>query len=643
VKRIFAFFLFIMWTLFVAKGYWQHHPEYVSVFGHVLEALPYIGLLLFFLLICLLFGSKVLSSLKLSPNFSERLIFSVGIGMVLFVYIGFLMGALRLLYKHILLSISLLIMIFCIREAKCLIWQKAKKKREADGMLWPFVVVILLISLLSVFTPRISWDGATYHLYAPRVYIENRGFCLISRNICSNMPFNIEMLYMLALLAKDYILAKLIHFAFSVLLIFAISSFCSRFLSARCASLSCLVFVTNPVVTFEMSICYIDIALAFYSFCALYSFILWTELKEKRWLWVSAIFCGTALGVKYTAFFFLLVLAIGIGVELVFVQRERMVRMVKDVAIFSAISLTLLSPWLIKNIILVKNPVYPLLYNIFGGVEWCREFSVGWKNFFYSIGMGRELLDYLLLPFRMVVMGNMGHSRFDGTVNPLYLIFVPLLPFCKLNKVILYLLGYSLLFLCFWALTTQQMRFFIPALPALSMMTAHSIDGLSKVAKKDWAWYVLLVFVIAVSAFCELPHAKKVLKDDLSVLLGTESKDAYLTRTHQPYAMFCYINRELPEDSKLLFIWENRGFFCKRDYISDTLFEVSWIMKAAREGGVDGFKNLLTEMGITHILVNCGLQSLFCRERGMEVVEQFLAKYCRKLYSKHYLELYEIR
>ena len=47
--------------------------------------------------------------------------------------------------------------------------------------------------------------------------------------------------------------------------------------------------------------------------------------------------------------------------------------------VFTAGVLLTIGPWLLKNLAETGNPVYPLLYSVFGGRDWDAELNAKWK------------------------------------------------------------------------------------------------------------------------------------------------------------------------------------------------------------------------------------------------------------------------
>lgn len=268
----------------------------------------------------------------------------------------------------------------------------------------------------------------------------------------------------------------------------------------------------------------------------------------------------------------------------------------------------------------------------------------------YSMGMGRGLLDYFKLPWNISIYGKEGAIFFDGTLNPLPLIFIPFLLFLpNISRIIIYFLGFSLIFFIIWAsglICPQKLRFMMPILPLITLITAYSIENLvlcGKYLKKFYQSIYLVIFIILLSIIIPYTHN---LADNLRVVVGLESKDEYISRNCSSYETFQYINKNLPKSAKLLFLRENRGYFCDRPYIGCSFYEVSQKVKMIRKSQTaEGLLKKLKEEKITHILLNKNLLFLFPynEERELKIIEEFLGRYTELEYSKNNVDLFKIR
>lgn len=660
---------FIIWLGLVAFNYYKYHLSLYQTLAGLMEILSVFSFLGLILVTAFLGGHTFLNLFKIDIKGLEKFLFSIGLGFGVLIYSTFFLGASGLLYTQAIFGVMFAIILLSLKDLKRLIPSKQKKKplptkgknyslkvtppaAVAPPALDTSLIVILGLTILGVListlTPNVSWDCAVYHLNVPKIYLQEHRFIPIPHIVASNMPFNIEMLYTIALSIKNPVIAKLIHFTFGILTLFCIYSFCKRYFSPQVGLWSAVIFYLNPVTLFVANISYIDLAVTFYFFLAWYGFFLWSDTANQdsnkgRWLILMAIFCGIMMGAKYTAVFGTFVLGIGILIKLYFLERANFLKISKKILLFVGISSIFVVPWFIKNYLFTGNPIYPAAYNLFGGLNWDKELADQFAKWQLNTKGGKEILSYLLLPWQMTVHGNYG-LVFDGILSPLYLIFIPFLIFLKeKNKVIIYLLCYSLSFFILWALSIQILRYLLPILPMWSIIVSFIIDGLSRQGKihRIVIWTPTLLILLSI----QLPHLFQYSTEVLTAA-GLETKDSYLSRTFQPYKVFKYINEKLDKKAKLLFLWENRGFYCEREYLADSFFQASHILKMIRKcGSADALLEELKKRGITHILINKQLVALFYTQKGGEIkiIEEFIGRYCNFVYAENDVDLYEIK
>lgn len=472
--------------------------------------------------------------------------------------------------------------------------------------------VLLAPVLLLALTPTVSWDASTYHLTLPRLYLEHKGFRPVELNVYSHWPLGVELLYAAALALRGVVTAKLVHFGFGMLVLWQLVVACRCFLPAeqrrRAAVLAVLAFLANGVVLFELRVAYVDLAHAFYFTSALLFLLLWLEGVSaenggggtaRRALLSAGIAMGLAAGTKLSGI-------AGVGM-LTLVALPTLIRhrrtWVGFAGFFLLPSFALWLPWPIRSALGTGNPVYPLLHEIFGGPDWgprLAEQLSGWQR---SIGMGRESLDYLLLPWRVVMEGGRGYEHFDGTLSPLWLLMLPgALWAARHHALVRRALAAGGLYCVFWAATSQQMRLLIPALPALALAVGagHAVllGRLSPRIGRSLAAALLAVSLLAVG--WRVPWQAGVAAGGR--LLGS-SGDVMATAVPP---VFEYVDAELPADARLLFLATNQGFFCHREYLADSFFEASQVAHWLAPAGEDprALHRMLVERRITHLLLD---------------------------------------
>ena len=122
----------------------------------------------------------------------------------------------------------------------------------------------------------------------------------------------------------------------------------------------------------------------------------------------------------------------------------------------------LAAPWLLKSYIYTGDPLYPVLWKYFGGIEWSDALSEQFWTWQNSIGMGHTPRDYLLLPVRIFLNGGGGYENFGARMSKTWVVFLPLtivfMPWVPVAR--RFLLPAALYFII-WAVSSQQSRFLI--------------------------------------------------------------------------------------------------------------------------------------------------------------------------------------
>lgn len=474
--------------------------------------------------------------------------------------------------------------------------------------------VLAPLAVLSLI-PTVSWDASAYHLTVPRLFLEHGGFRPVELNVYSNWPLGTEMLFALAMLVQDYVLAKLVHFAFGVGVLYAMwvglretpDSDLSPSQRQLAGLLAMVFFLANGVVLFEMRVAYVDLAHGFYLTAAFLFLRLWRQAPENRaGLLAAGLCCGLMAATKLNGFVGIAALGWLLAPGFNALRRLRgWATASRHLALYFAAPVALLwGPWLVKSAWFTGNPVYPLLHGIFGGPDWSPELARQLSQWQQGIGMGREPLDFLLLPWRLVVHGGNGYAHFDGELGLFWLAVLPLALWASRRAIALRpLLLVAVTYGALWAMTSQQMRLLIPALPLLAMAGGHAVvaactghgarhpKGLSAVLAGVALGGLLLAHYPLLGN--SLGAAQRML-----VMPASD-----MVKTAQP-PIFSDVDA-LPRDAKLLMLNTNQGFFCRREMLADSFFEASQISHwLAPEPSPRDVHGSLRQRQVSHVLLD---------------------------------------
>lgn len=560
--------------------------------------------------LCFIFSGIGLLIRKTIPaTFSspgETLFFSFGIGTAVTGYAVFILASVHLLYPSALYALLALLLTAAVAG-----WRHAgislslndlRPRGIVESVAATLLALLLAAALILALTPETGRDALIYHLGAPKLFLQRHGFFFIPGNPLAHGPFHTEMLFLLALFLKGDILAKLVNFAFFLAVLLTIRQFALTRMGRNAYPYLCmLIFATIPSVFIEAHTAYIDLAVTFSTLCALYAFLAWHDRKEHGWLLLCALFTGIALASKFTT---LIIPFIGcLGVLLGHRDDEKSGPVFRDLSLYLLVTLLFGAPHYIKNWLLTGNPFYPFLYGIFGGRGWEPEQARLFDGMVLNIGMGRRAIDYLLLPWNLSVHAQLDTMLFDGVIGPLFLVALPFLAGVrKLPAATRFVMVYCLLLFLFWASASQQIRFLIPILPLLALLTGEVLTYYR-------GQKIAALILTAAVAGCLIFNANLDIRNftryrPTGVVLGLESRDAYLERNLSPYRMYRFVSTELPPDARVYLIYmKNWTFLCNRECYSDYMFEHYTLQKVlAGSATPEEVYRKIKGMGFTHVM-----------------------------------------
>ena len=464
--------------------------------------------------------------------------------------------------------------------------------------------VVLLALLFESLMPYVGWDASVAHLTLPKLYLANGGFRRVPFNVYSYWPLNIQLLYAFAMLIHDYVVAKLLHLMFLVLCVVVSYRLASKHASQAGASFAAVLLLANPVVLDEARFAYIDLGFAFF-FLTAFAFAL-EHLETRRTvpLMLAGICCGVVAGTKILG-----AVAAPCIAGLVVVSRAtpfrvaELRRAVRDVSLYVALPAFLLAlPWYLRSYWYTGNPLYPLFYAWFGGPEWSTSLTQRFFRWQQSIGMGRQVVDYLLLPFRVVVDGGDDYRHFGGRISPIWIIVLPAsFAVARSSPAVRRSLAVAGLYFVAWAATSQQARFLIPIMPLLAIAGGVSVDRLLA----RLAFRPARLAVIAAAGCMLLWSSRALVAGGGRVARDMLMREVSVSGDVET-PVHAFISANLPADARLMMLNTNQGFFVDREYIADSFFEASQINALILEGSSDApdVSRRLRERGITHVLLS---------------------------------------
>jgi hypothetical protein len=529
------------------------------------------------------------------------------------------------------------------------------------------ILLLYFVLIILALTPPIARDALIHHLAIPKLWLLNGGFYEIKWADFSYYPMNLDLLYLICLYFNNDILPHFIHMGFGIGTAWLIYSYLNSKFNRVEGLLGVLVFVSTPIVLRMSTVAYVDLGLTFFTTVSVLAFIHWRtgRYKESKWLLISSIAMGLALGTKYNAMIAWVFLSSSV---VFFYTRDtgEQWRAIRYGAIFFLISLLLFSPWLIKNFILTGNPLYPLFKSFFqtgltGIASDGSTRSMVSGDAYMGMFRLREMLygesfwETLLIPFRFFFQGQDDSGRyFDGVLNPLLIVLVPF-AFMKRslhdNKLFFLFFSVFFIFLTFF-LDQLHVRYILPAIPFLTILTVIGMmtvfDWISQKSGQYRSAYLcfMLLFLLLLGAR-NVAYLNKIFQSlkPMSYILHKETREDYLKRNIGSYAAMAYINRHTPPHARIrLLFLARRGYYLDRIYVDDATYGMDVMRGLAANAGNDkSFRNVLDALGCTHLLMHMDMSNKFLRDNyPPQTIDQLARRLDRETEMIHHAKGYAV-
>jgi hypothetical protein len=520
-------------------------------------------MLTWILLVAAGLGDRFLSiaAPSLSASMLERAALATMCGLGLLAMLMLLCGWLNLYYRPAAFGLLLTLTVFLLPSL--LRWVHAagaaalpravRKWHTSDLRLTAIIMagaaICLWGGLVWALVPSIQFDTLVYHLGVPAIYVQQHGLVEVTEEFRSYWAHNGEMLYTLGLLLSGQPLPALLHLSCGLLTAGWLALVGRRIGGARLGMMAAILFYSVPLVTLQSECAYVDLFATLFASGALGSAAIWWIEQDNRWLMVTGILAGFAAGTKLNAAYVLLPLALAILCGLFL--RCRMRRTFFIGLLYAGIPLLLFwAPWLMRDWAWTGNPIFPFYNRVFQSNKWPLENTL---FDFGGFGAGRGIVEFVRLPWDLVVRGELFLETGMGVMGGLSLLALPWGYFAgspALRRWMRVFSIFALTALAAWFQVGPYARYLLPLLPALALLSAMNFESLcSWVATRSWrtAAGVLLLSV----AFAYLAATRWVVtrsnwqipeRYPYDVALGWTSPQAFLSRAVDAYDAFQFLN-----------------------------------------------------------------------------------------------------
>ncbi len=538
----------------------------------------------------------------------------------------------------------------------------ARERRE-EKVAYIFLMVIMGIffvsAVLQAAAPPYVRDSLVYHLLCPKEYLKVGHLVHIEGNLFSAFPKGHEVLMTLLLSTGGDRAAQGFSILQQAAAIGELYSLTYLMAGPLAAALCTIGYATVPPVMYFTGCGYVEPALLMSLGASL--LVLFLCLRSETGtsgaptmrlgpISLLGFLAGWMSALKYNGLIYLGL----IGLILMWsYRRVPSKEAIKVLGVFTLLAASGLC-WMGWNWISLSNPVYPMAWFLFGGEGWGEAQALAMSLYFNAYGMGRDLLDYLTLFWRLAFWGRFDTIRFDGAIGPFLILAMISAVASTILLVRRRLVGsmvkeIGLMFAvsaAFFMFGTQQTRFWLPSQMLLCAFAAPSVQLLVNWARRKHPIKIILFLFLIGSLtwnmwflgnqFFAVGYYRPV--------LGMEQERSFLIRKVQGYPALEFINQNLPPDSRLLCVWTGAyGYYIDRLYYSDTFIE-DVTLKKFIDASMDGkeLSRRLVDAGFTHIFFRVSVLKKNMRSEQQAIFIDFLKKGSVEVFSHQDYSIFEI-
>ncbi|MBW3542731.1 MAG: phospholipid carrier-dependent glycosyltransferase [Planctomycetes bacterium] len=521
-------------------------------------------------------------------------------------------------------------------------------------LLAPFLAAMLLGAML----PPTDFDARAYHLQGPKEFFQAGRISFLPHNVYTSFPFFTEMLTLLGMVVRGgwyegAIVGQTVLMAFVPLTALGLYAAGRRWFSSAAGWLAAVIYLSTPWTYRIATIAYAEGGLSFYLLASVLAAGMAIDRLRAggieaaaasarrgagRLYLLAGVMAGSAFACKYPGVV-QVVVPIGAACALAPLfgrsggsepkrshklpacdespqsQKRSSLptpglrqSLIRSVFLYTAGVLIAAGPWLLKNTVQTGNPVYPLLYGVFGGRDWDaqldRRFRAG-----HSLGPERFTSKEFVSNVADVAGNNDWHSALVFVFAPLALLW------CRgriLGRAALLWAYVAWLFAAWWLLTHRIDRFWVPLLPVACLLAGAGAEWSRSLVWRLFRGTVLLAGILFNLAFVSTPLASNNawLADSDEARAAAEAFAPLVRQLNQ----FTDAG-QLPPETRILLVGEAQVFDARFPHVYNTVFDRSvfadWFGRRSQThnrrlelADRSQILNTLKRHGITHVAVN---------------------------------------
>ncbi len=463
-----------------------------------------------------------------------------------------------------------------------------------------FIAFTLLLSLGIALCPPTAWDALVYHLQIPEQILAAHSLSLPGDSLFREMPELVEMVYAAAIaLTGRAETAAVVGWGIGLLALAGITGVAKRW-GLRYPLLPAALLLLGDTLARSMGWGYADWAAALFGVAALIA--LSQRGAGERRLFLAGVFAGFAMGTKYTDGALLVVLCLAL------LSLRQWRTSLKEAAFVLAGCALAFSPWIVRGLAFWGNPLAPILDA--GAASALRT------RFFTGSPLAYGWVATAIVPILQSTIGTYGAWPFGVTIGPLLFAFLPgALVHAEIETAEdgFFLKLFWICVMVYWAVVVvggrfsvslTQPRVYLALFPGIALLSARGFEGLwnIRLMKVRLGALAAVLAVLAMAVQAAGFATSWVAAGIPDYLAGAQSEQAFLENNLGWYAKAMESVRALPDGSRVLMLWEPRGFYCGGNCLADATID-RWYLAMRLDGSAEAALAEWHHAGWTYILI----------------------------------------
>jgi hypothetical protein len=306
----------------------------------------------------------------------------------------------------------------------------------------------------------------------------------------------------------------------------------------------------------------------------------------------------------------------------------------RTAVVLGTVAIGVVLPWYLRTWALTGNPVYPMLFDVFGGSEWTAD---GWRRYAESYLITDAISTGL--PLTSTVVYSTYALRIGGGVLAALSIM-----YMTRNSVMRIPIGFIVLFTtCILVGSAANARFLLPALPSFAVVSAIGLQR--------WRTYLPVLLCIAsipLAVWIGVWKVRPALDVAAKCALGTISRDEYIRAdtTITDFDVAQFANRNLTSDSRILLCLQREHTAL---YNAQTFWANYRLQDSFHYDSDERLQSDLRRLGVTHLVMTDGFSAWYgnhpaWKVRNVEraVLLNVAAEFGTKLFESRGVSLYRL-